>query len=166
MMQWYAVHTKPSREEMAVENLQRQGYPTYLPRQRRVVRHARKREVVLRPLFQRYLFVGIDRARTAWRPVLSTFGVAGVVCGGGEPLPVASEVIELLKAREREGAFDVTSILGRLKPGDRVRVSDGPFADFVGRIVVACTAARVTILLEFLGRVVKAEVPAVSIEAV
>lgn len=166
MMQWYAVHTRPAREAMAVENLARQGYSTYLPRHRRLVRHARRRAIVLRPLFQRYLFVGIDRARMAWRPVLSTFGVAGVVCSGGEPLPVAVEVIETLQSREREGTFDEISAVARLKLGDCVRVSEGPFADFVGRIIASREAARVTILLEFLGRMVKAEVPAVSIEAV
>jgi transcriptional antiterminator RfaH len=164
MMDWYAVHTKPTREEAALGHLMRQGYATYLPRCRRIVRHARRRQIVLRPLFQRYLFVGIDRARMAWRPVLSTFGVAGVVCGGGEPLPVSPEVIETLRWREEEGVFDETA-LARLRPGDDVRVSEGPFAAFIGRLIEVRDDERVSVLLEFLGRLVRAEIAAASIEA-
>ena len=165
MMEWYAVHTRPSSEAKAAENLRRQGYATYLPRHRRWVRHARRREIVLRPLFQRYLFVGIDRATTGWRPVLSTFGVASVVCGGDEPVPVPHGVIDTLREREREGSFDEVTPALKLKPGDRVRMSEGPFADLVGRLAAACDDERVFVLFDFLGRTVKAEVRADAVEA-
>jgi len=164
-MRWYAVHTRPCAEAKAVENLRRQGYPTYLPRHRRWVRHARRRAIVLRPLFPSYLFVGIDRAVMSWRPVLSTIGVAGMVRGGDEPIPVPGAIIDLLRQRECDGAFDELTPASRLKPGDPVRMNDGPLATLVGRLAAAGEDERVVILFDFLGRTVATEVPASSVEA-
>jgi transcriptional antiterminator RfaH len=53
MVGWYVAYTQPNAESRAEEHLARQGYSIYLPRCRRLVRHARKRAVVLRPLFPR-----------------------------------------------------------------------------------------------------------------
>ena len=60
---WYVVHTQPNGEGRANLNLRRQGFATYLPRYARRRRHARRQETVQRPLFPRYLFVGLDLAR-------------------------------------------------------------------------------------------------------
>ena len=106
MIAWYAVHTRPQAEAKALENLLRQGYEAYLPRYRTEIRHARRRQTVLRPLFPRYLFAGIDREAMRWRPILSTVGVSDLVRSGDEPLPVAPEIVEALRAQEGAGAFD------------------------------------------------------------
>src|SRR5207245_5195270 len=76
---WYAVYTQPHAETKAFEHLRRQGYSVYLPRYRTRISHARRRQTVLRPLFPRYLFAGIDGASMRWRPILSTFGVTDLV---------------------------------------------------------------------------------------
>ena len=85
MITWYAVYTRPHGEAAALDNLLRQGYCAYLPRYRTRVRHARRLQSVLRPLFPRYLFAGIDRSSMPWRPILSTIGVTDVVRAGDEP---------------------------------------------------------------------------------
>ena len=85
MRRWYVVYAQPHAEARAAEQLGRQGYEAYLPQQRRWLRHARKRELVRRPLFPRYLFVALDLLATRWRPILSTIGVAGLVRHGEEP---------------------------------------------------------------------------------
>jgi hypothetical protein len=59
---WYVVQTQPQSESRAELNLRRQGFTTYLPRYMRTRRHSRKVEMVARPLFPRYLFVGFDLA--------------------------------------------------------------------------------------------------------
>jgi transcriptional antiterminator RfaH len=165
MMRWYAVHTQPAAEAKAAEHLSRQGYPTYLPRHRRWIRHARRRELALRPLFPRYLFVGIARALMSWRPVRSTVGVAGLVLSGAEPLAVPPHVVEALRAHERAGDFDELTPTRRLVPGDKVRLSEGPFADFVGRLVSIGSDRRAVVFFEFLGRIVRAEVSGSAVEA-
>jgi transcriptional antiterminator RfaH len=161
---WHAVHTHPHAEEKAAANLARQGFDVFLPRQRRWVRHARKRQIVRRPLFPRYLFVRLDRDATQWRPILSTLGVAGLVCGGDGPATVPAAVIESLRQREATGAFDFIAAQN-LEPGDRVRIAEGPLENVVGRLVGADDDERVHILFEILGRTVRAEVSMAAIEA-
>jgi transcriptional antiterminator RfaH len=165
MITWYAAYTHPGAETKAHEHLLRQGYATYLPRYRRWVRHARKGAQVLRPLFPRYLFVGVDRLTQRWRPIRSTAGVVGLVTGAEEPVPVAPEIIETLRRRQGEGAFDLVSAAQRLRDGDLVRVTEGPFADLVGRLLSVADHERVYILLDLLGRAVRADVPAAAVEA-
>lgn len=165
MISWYAVYTQPNSEEKAVEHLSRQGYDAYLPRHRRIIRHARRRTLALRPLFPRYLFVGLDRLTQQWRPIRSTSGVVGLVASGDEPVPVSVDIVETLRTQENNGAFDLLSSAQRLRAGDSVRVIEGPFADLVGRLLGMADHERVYILLELLGRTVRAEVSALAVEA-
>ena len=102
---WYVVHTQPNREARADLNLRRQGFSTYLPRYVRRRRHARRHEMVARPLFPRYLFVALDPARDRWRAIHSTFGVNHLVLAGEEPLPVPDGVVDEIRARENGDGF-------------------------------------------------------------
>ena len=165
MIAWYAVHTRPQAEAKALENLLRQGYEAYLPRYRTEIRHARRRQTVLRPLFPRYLFAGIDREAMRWRPILSTVGVSDLVRSGDEPLPVAREIVEALRAQEGAGTFD--SLAHRRLPpvGELVRISAGAFEDMIGRLIELREQDRVVVLLDLLGRKVRAQIEAVSVEA-
>jgi transcriptional antiterminator RfaH len=164
MITWYAAYTQPNAEAKAVEHLQRQGYLAYLPRYRRYVRHARRQSLVLRPLFPRYLFVGIDRLVQRWRPVRSTVGMVGLVASAEEPVPVAAAIVAALRAQESGGAFDLVSPTQRLRAGDDIRVTEGPFADLVGRLLGVADHQRVFVLLDLLGRTVRAEMPALAVE--
>jgi transcriptional antiterminator RfaH len=161
---WYAVYTHPHAETKALEHLLRQGYSAYLPRYRTRVSHARRRQIVLRPLFPRYLFAGIDRASMPWRPILSTFGVTDVVRNGDEPTPVPSEIVSAIEEREKAGAFDRGNPQQSLRLGELVRVTAGALEDMVGRLVELRDQDRVVVLLELLGRAVRAQLPAESVE--
>ena len=165
MITWYAVYTQPHGEAKALDHLARQGYSVYLPRYRRWVRHARQRRVVSRPLFPRYVFVGLDREAQRWRPIRSTVGVLGLVSSGDEPVAVPSGIIDTLRRREREGGFDLLSPVQSLRHGDAVRVIDGPFQDLVGRLLGVADHERVFVLLDVLGRSVRASVAALAVEA-
>ncbi len=165
MISWYAVHTHPHAEAKALDNLLRQGYRAYLPRYRAYVSHARRRRLALRPLFPRYLFAGLDRAEMRWRPILSTFGVSGVVRAGDRPAPVPGDIVAAIRERERQGAFDRLDSRPALRPGELVRVTAGAFEDMVGRLVELHDRDRVVVLLELLGRAVRAQLGAGAVEA-
>ena len=165
MMRWYAVYTRPHDETRALEHLLRQGYSVYLPRYRTRISHARRQQTVLRPLFPRYLFAGIDRASMPWRPILSTVGVVDVVRAGDEPAPVPSEIVGAIREREEAGGFDRLDARQRLRLGEVVRVTAGALQDMVGRLVELRDQDRVVVLLELLGRAVRAQLRAEAIEA-
>ena len=165
MITWYAVYTRPHAEATALENLLRQGYSAYLPRYRTKTRHARRIQTVLRPLFPRYLFAGIDRASMRWRPILSTIGVTDLVRTGDEPNPVAAEIVTALQEQEMAGSFDRLSYGHSLRLGELVRVTAGAFQDMIGRLVELRDQDRVVVLLELLGRTVRAQLEAGAVEA-
>ena len=79
MKRWYVVYTHANSESKARDHLLRQGFVAILPTYKRWRRHARRQEVVERPLFPRYLFVALDMLEQRWRPILSTVGVCDVV---------------------------------------------------------------------------------------
>ena len=163
-MQWYAVYTQPHAEPKALDHLLRQGYAAYLPRYRTKVSHARRRQIVLRPLFPRYLFAGIDRATMPWRPILSTVGVTDIVRAGDEPTLVAAKIVTVILERENAGAFDWLDSRQLLRLGDLVRVTTGAFEDMVGRLVELRDQDRIVVLLELLGRAVRAQLRAEVVE--
>ena len=165
MISWYAVYTRPQSEVLALENLLRQGYQAYLPRYRTQLSHARRLRSVLRPLFPRYLFAGLDRSAMRWRPILSTIGVSDVVRAGDEPLPVAAAVVERLREEERDGGFDRVGRSRPLQLGELVRISAGACEEMIGRLIELRGPDRVVVLLDLLGRPVRAQVAAAAVNA-
>jgi transcriptional antiterminator RfaH len=163
---WYAVHTRPHHEASAEVNLSRQGFETYLPRYLRRCRHARKSELVPRPLFPRYLFVKIDSARDRWRAIHSTFGVNHLVLAGELPAQVPDAVVSEIRAREDSNGFVTLGLPAGIAPGSQVRVIDGIFAEARGILERIAGEHRVAVLLGLLGREVRVLVPAASIGAV
>lgn len=162
---WYAVHTQTHAETKALENLLRQGYRAYLPRCRTWVSHARRRQIALRPLFPRYLFAAVDEPGVRWRPILSTFGVSDLVRAGDRPAAVPAEIVEAIRGREEEGAFNGLDPRRTLQPGELVRITTGAFGDMVGRLVELNDNDRVIVLLDLLGRSVRAQLAGNIIEA-
>jgi len=147
---WYVVHTQPHAESRATSNLERQGYAIFCPRTRKTVRHARKATATLAPLFPNYLFLQLDVSRDHWRSVNGTRGVIRLITQGETPQPVPVGIVEALQARiSADGVLDWTAVL---KIGQAVRISSGPFADFVGTLEHLNTVGRVRVLLDILGR--------------
>jgi transcription elongation factor/antiterminator RfaH len=146
---WYAIHSLPRREFGACAQLEAQSYPIFLPCHLKTVRHARRLNTISTPFFPRYLFVRLDLSRDRWRSINSTFGVAGLVMEGDQPLPVPVGVVEALKNRfQPNGAmprFDDLAV------GQRVEVMVGPLASLVGRLECFDGKTRVRVLLQLMG---------------
>jgi transcription elongation factor/antiterminator RfaH len=151
--QWFAVNTQPLAEARAQQNLENQGFRTFMPRHRKMLRHARKLTVVEAPLFPRYLFMAFDPRRDQWRKVNSTFGVSRLVMRGEAPHPVPNGVIEALIAVTVDGG--IVDLAAQLRTGSPVRVTAGPFADQLAVLEQLDDSGRARILLEILGRQVR-----------
>lgn len=163
---WYVVHTQPSNEARAEQNLRRQGFATYLPRYLRSRRHARRTETVARPLFPRYLFVALDMAKDRWRSIPSTFGVSQLIQAGDAPLAVPEGMIDEIRARESAQGFVALGLPAGIGPGSPVRLLDGIFADCRGTLDRLVDDHRVSILLRLLGREVRVQVPVATVGTV
>ena len=155
-MRWHAVQTKPGQEDKAAFNLRRQGYGVYLPKYLRLRRHARRTDRVARPLFPGYLFVAIDADRQGWRAINSTLGVARLVAAADAPVTVPEAVIEGLRAREREDGCVRLEPQRYLRNGDTVRITAGAFESFLGLYEGLTESERALVLIDFLGRKVRA----------
>lgn len=162
---WCAAQTHARAEDKAAYHLARQGFTVFLPKHLKRRKHARRIDWVPAPLFPRYLFVAIDPAHTRWRSIHSTIGVSSLVCFGKVPAPVPAEVIDEIKGRQDENGLVKLRAGNGFRRGDRVRIIDGPLSDLEGLFECASDEARVTILLDLMGRQVKVRVPVETVFA-
>ena len=158
---WFAVHCQANRENLAAANLAEQGYGTFLPRYRKLRRHARRVDKVLRPFFPNYLFVRLDMDHDRWRPINGTSGVARLVMCGDRPVPAPVGVVEVLQRSCDEAG--VMTWRPDLIPGQAVRVNEGPFAGLVGELESLRGNERVRVLLDLMGSSVPAMLPRASV---
>ena len=162
--QWFVVQTRPNSERRAVEHLSRQGFEVYFPVYLKRRSHAGKIDMVAAPLFPRYLFIAIDLDSQPWRSIRSTFGVSQLVCRGDRPAPLAGEIIAELRNREDEHGM-VRLGGSAFRPGEKVRVVGGAFADRFGMFDSMGDGERVAVLLDLLGRKVRVVMNVNVIEA-
>ena len=155
MQRWYVVYTQSNQESRAELNLHRQGFEVWLPLIRRTRRHARRIDTVLTPFFPRYLFVRLALSRQTWRSINGTFGVVHLLCNGDTPLALPEGVVEeMMQKRDESGTIVDTS--RRLTVGDAVEVTTGPLADVEGLFQSMSGPERVVLLVNLLGRKVRA----------
>lgn len=154
---WYLVYAKPQKEELARVNLERQGYPVYLPRMRTPRRRTGKRIIRVEPMFPRYLFIRLDTEHDNWAPIRSTLGVANLVRFGMYPSPVPDELIAAIRARDNESGIQDMP-LNSFEQGQKVRIEEGPFMGYEGIFLARSSEERVLILLDIVGKAAKAQI--------
>ncbi len=165
MKRWHVIYTRPRGESLALQHLEHQGFAAYLPRHRKQRRHARRADWITAPLFPRYMFVFIDVAAARWRSIRSTIGVSDIICQGDRPLPIMPGVVEEIIERENEEGLVCAAPNLNLRKGDKVRVERDSLCDQVGLFETMADKDRVIILLNLLGRQVRALVPAEDVYA-
>lgn len=154
MKRWYALYTKPHKERQVSNLLQEEGIETYLPTVRRKIRRRDRPDRVV--YFPCYLFARIDfqvtpRSSIAWMP-----GMRRIVTFGEKPAVVADQLVDLI--RRRLGDIEEVSY-GRLKQGDRVRITAGPLRDLEAVFDRPLSSAdRVRVLLDVMGRMTPADI--------
>lgn len=155
MLVWCVVYTQPQKEEIALQNLMQQGFEVYYPRFKKVRSHARKIDVVLSPLFPRYIFIRIDTDIHAWRSINGTRGVAYILSQDNIPKRMPDAVIEALKLNENEEGLVPVESLGIFSKGDLVEITKGAFEGQKAYFEKFSGKDRAMLLIEFLGRPMK-----------
>jgi transcriptional antiterminator RfaH len=162
---WFLVRSKPRQEAVALTNLARQGYESYLPlfATEKLVR--RKSTVVQEPMFARYLFVRLDTTGQgqSWSPIRSTVGVSELVCFGSRPARVDDALIATLRERETAQQASPTTLFAH---GDNVRITEGAFAGLEAIYQMNDAEGRAMVLLDLLSKPVAMTIDAASLRRV
>ncbi len=143
-MRWILVVTKVNQEPIAAENLKRQGYEPYWPRCKEV----RLKKSYIRPLFPRYMFVGIDQY---WHSIRGTRGVSHILMDNEGPQIVPEGIVKELRSREYHGLVNLESP-ERFGKGTPVKATEGPLQGLPLLYDGLSSHERCFVLLEILGR--------------
>ena len=162
---WYIVQFKPNSHKIAVRNLQRQGFETFLPMHEVTRRTVVKFDTVIRPLFAGYMFVACDPKQAPWRQINSTYGIARMLGRGGEGLTPMPEAL-IAGLRARCDSVGKVLPLENFEPGQSVEMHSGPFANFIATVEQMTSDARVWVLLDFMGKETRVQVERQQIQAV
>ena len=158
-MYWTVAQTKPNAERVAQLNLQRQQFLTYLPVFAMKVGKVTKIKV----LFPRYIFVQIEQQ---WHSINSTIGISRLILTNeNKPAILSDKIIEGLKAREEKGLI-ILEPKAKFKPGENVKIVNGPFSGYSALYQEMRDSERSRILIELLGRSVQIEVNENDLSAV
>ncbi len=162
-LSWYALYTQMKQEAIVAQQLQDKGIEVFFPCY--TERRTRGR-IIVQPLFPRYLFVRLDIYSRGLEALRWTPGLRYILCCAGVPARVPEEAIALVRQRMEQ----VEALGGFLRPrfrvGERVRIKEGPLAGLEAIFDEPVgPAARVRILVHFLGEVNKAVVDVDALEA-
>jgi transcriptional antiterminator RfaH len=164
-MHWYVIHTKPKQEQRALLNLEQQGYECYLPMITVEKLYQGGVSVIEEPLFPRYLFIQLDVSQSgkSWGPIRSTLGVSRLVTFGTEPAKVEDRLIETLRAHK-----DVLcgQPLRLFDQGDRVLITEGPFAGIEAVYQMNDGESRAMVLIELLSKPAQLKISPASLRKI
>ncbi len=168
---WYVVHCYSGYENKVRHNLEQrietmgmkdEIFDVVVPTEEEIEVKDGKRRTIERRVFPGYILVNLILAEESWYVVRNTPGVTGFVGMGSTPTPLRSEeVAQIIKRMEA----DAPRIKVTFKPGERIRIVDGPFNDFRGTVdVIDMEKAKVRVMVNFFGRETPVELDFLQVE--
>jgi transcriptional antiterminator RfaH len=146
---WYAIRSKPNKEDFLAGQLEAYGIEVFYPRV--FVKTVNPRARKVRAYFPSYLFVHVDLEKVNTSTLRWMPGAVSLISFDGEPASVPDLLIAAIKRQVEFINASQKKFVDELKSGDAVLVQDGPFAGyeaiFDGRI---SGRDRVRVLLNFL----------------
>jgi len=169
--QWFVIHTYSGREEQVKKNLEQRVKlidsegeisQVVVPTEEEVQVKSGQKRTVTKMILPGYILVQMKISGQSLNIVLNTPGVTGFVSSGGKPIPLGEE--EVGRIRKQMEAETPTIKVG-FKPGQSVRVVDGPFIDFVGTVdEIGADKGKVKVLLSLFGRETPVELELLQVE--
>jgi transcriptional antiterminator NusG len=168
---WYVIHCYSGYEskvkhnlEQRIETMQMQDkiFQVVVPTEDEIEVRDGKRRVVERRVFPGYILVQMVLTDDSWYVVRNTPGVTGFVGMGNEPTPLRPEEVQaILKRMEAEAP----KVKVTYKPGQKVRIVDGPFNEFIGVVDdIDMERAKVRVMVSFFGRETPVELDFLQVE--
>ncbi len=146
---WFIAKIKPNSYNIAILNLERQGFETFLPKMEITQRRKNKFIVKNVYVFPGYMFVYFDPHITTWTKINSTYGVAKILAFNNKPSEISSDLILELKAR-----YEINNNQKQkenLRKGDSIKFYAGPFADLIAKVENVDENNRIWVLVETMG---------------
>ena len=176
---WYIIHTYSGQEDVVEKNLnlriqsldmQDRIIQVLVPTEEEVVFKDGKRRSERKKLFPGYILVQMDMDDESWYAVRNTPGVTGFVSSEDEsdkrpkPVPLEDKQIEdILKQVDS----DATRVKIGLEMGETVRITEGPFVDFIGAVNdIDEGKGKVRVLVSFFGRETPVELDFLQVERI
>lgn len=121
-----------------------------------------KRRTVERRVFPGYILVQMIMDEDSWYVVRNTPGVTGFVGMGNKPTPLREEEVSQIMRRMEA---DAPVVKVRFKPGEKVRIVDGPFNDIIGIVdEIDMERTKVRVMVSFFGRETPVELDFLQVE--
>jgi transcriptional antiterminator NusG len=170
---WFAIHTYSGYEERVKKNLDQRVkslgaedeiFQVVIPTEEEVEIKSGQKRTVARKILPGYILVEMKMTDRSWAAVRNTPGVTGFVGSGGKPVALLDhEVDQILKQMRSE----TPKVKVGFKQGQSVRVTDGPFTDFVGIVdEVGTEKGKVKVLLSLFGRETPVELDFLQVEKI
>lgn len=171
--EWYVVHSYSGYENKVKKNLEHRIesmamqdliFQVVVPTEEEVELRDGQRKTTERRVFPGYILVEMIMTDDSWYVVRNTPGVTGFVGSANAPIPLRpDEVDKILKRMEAP----MPKVKINLNPGNKVRIVEGPFADFMGTVEdLLLEKGKVRILVSFFGRETPVELDFLQVERI
>ncbi|OGO13307.1 MAG: transcription termination/antitermination protein NusG [Chloroflexi bacterium RBG_13_66_10] len=168
---WYVVHCYSGYENKVRHNLEQRIetmgmkdkiFDVVVPTEEEIEVREGKRRTVERRVFPGYILVQMILNEDSWYVVRNTPGVTGFVGMGNDPTPLRpEEVAQIVRRMEAEAP----RVKVTYKAGQKVRIIDGPFNDFIGTVAdLDMERAKVRVMVSFFGRETPVELDFLQVE--
>lgn len=168
---WYVIHSYSGYENKVKNNLEQRIesmgiqdkiFQVVVPTEEEIEVRDGQRRITEKKIFPGYILVEMIMTDESWYVVRNTPGVTGFVGMGNKPTPLRSEEVQrIMKRMEAEAP----KIKVTFRPGQRVRIIDGPFTDFVGSVDdIDMDKSKVRVLVAFFGRDTPVELDFLQVE--
>jgi transcriptional antiterminator NusG len=171
--QWYVIHCYSGYEnkvrhsiEQRIETMGMRDkiFDVVVPTEEEIEVKEGKRRTVERRVFPGYILVQMKMDEDSWYVVRNTPGVTGFVGMGNEPTPLRTEEVKAIFDR-MESTTPVVKV--SYKVGQKVRIIDGPFNDFIGTVAaIDQDKSKVRVMVNFFGRDTPVELDFLEVEKV
>jgi len=168
---WFVVHTYSGHEQRVKKNLEQrikfidaegEISQIVIPTEEEIQVKNGQRHSVTKKILPGYVLGQMIMSDQSWGVVRNTPGVTGFVGNVNEPVPLPEEeVIRILKQMSAEAP----KVKVGFRKGQSVRVTDGPFIDFVGVVDdISEGKGKVKVLLSLFGRETPVELDFLQVE--
>jgi len=168
---WYVIHTYSGYEDAVTKNLKQRIeslgmedkiFNVLVPKEKKIKIKNGKRKVVEEKIYPGYVLVEMIVTDDSWYVVRNTPNVTGFVGAGTIPVPVSEKEIEILKKRM---GVETPQYKIDVKIGDPVKIIDGPFRDFDGKVSeIDVERGKLKVLVNMFGRDTPVELDSLQIK--